>query len=85
MDMSWSDFNLEDCAQADDDKEKKRKFQEFPIVVGVSPWKGGKVKQGEDRVIFQVVDDKTAAFCGIVRHPGKDGGKNHFQKCEAAT
>lgn len=37
--------------------------------------------QGNDRVIFQVVDTTTAAFCGIVHHPGKDGVANRFQAC----
>lgn len=81
MDMEWTDFDLGNCAQESDDKAKKSGFQEFPIVPGGSPWEGGEVKPGPDRVIFQVVDKNTAAFCGIIRHPGLDGVRTHFQMC----
>lgn len=84
MDMKWADFNLGKCAQEGDDKAKKSGFQEFPIVPGGSAWQGGPVEQGPDRVIFQVVDGSTAAFCGIIRHPGQDGVQNHFQMCTDA-
>lgn len=77
--MQWSDFNLDGCAQSETDANFVG-FQEFPIT-GSSPWQGGSVGAGNDRVVFQVVDDKTAAFCGIIRHPGKDGVGNHFQMC----
>ena len=79
MNMKWSDFNLKGCAQSEDDKNVAG-FQEYPIT-GDSAWQGGSVKPGSDRVVFQVVDDKTAAFCGIIRHPGEDGVDNHFQMC----
>ena len=80
MDMQWSDFNLPGCATGPDDPLVSG-FQEYPIIPGAI-WQGGSVVQGPDRVIFQVVDGTTAAFCGIVRHPGKDGVDNHFQLCE---
>ena len=80
MNMQWSDFNLNGCAQSEDDARFEG-FQEYPIL-GASAWLGGSVKAGNDRVVFQVVDDKTAAFCGIIRHPGKDGVDKHFQMCD---
>lgn len=79
MDMQWSDFNLPGCATGPDDSSVIG-FQEYPIITG-GIWQGGDVVQGSDRVIFQVVDGTTAAFCGIVHHPGKDGVANHFQAC----
>lgn len=92
MDMQWSDFNLDGCAQPPDGSENDPKwndknFQEFPITGG-EPWDGKDSSsagaQGNDRVIFQYVDSSTVAFCGIVRHPGADGVDNHFQLCEDA-
>lgn len=80
MDLKWDDFNLPSCAQ-DSDKDAKRKFLEYPIIPGDDAW-SGQVAQGTDRVVFQYVDDDTAAFCGIIRHPGKDGVNNHFQLCD---
>lgn len=81
MGMKWSDFNLDGCAQSENDANAGG-FQEYPIITGGNAWQGDSVKAGTDRVIFQVVDDRTAAFCGIVRHPGKDGIRNHFQMCD---
>ncbi|KAI9666519.1 MAG: hypothetical protein M1821_004455 [Bathelium mastoideum] len=78
--MAWADFNLPGCATGGDDPNVA-KFLEYPIIVGGQPWQGGDVVQGNDRVIFQDIDSSTAAFCGIVRHPGKDGVNNHFQMC----
>ena len=78
--MQWSDFNLDGCAQSEDDTRFEG-FQEYPII-GASAWQGGSVKAGNYRVVFQVVDDKTAAFCGIIRHPGKGGVDKHFQMCD---
>lgn len=81
MDLQWDDFNLPGCAQQNSDKSAKRKFLEYPIIVGDNAW-SGQVAQGNDRVVFQYDDNDTAAFCGIIRHPGKDGVDNHFQLCE---
>lgn len=82
MDLQWEDFSLPGCAKGDDEKPTKSNFLEYPIIPGDSAWSGGNVKQGEYRVVFQSVDSQTAAFCGIMRHPGKDGVQNHFQLCE---
>ncbi|KAL9087247.1 MAG: hypothetical protein Q9165_006741 [Trypethelium subeluteriae] len=80
MNLQWSDFNLPGCATGPDDP-KVSEFLEYPIITGGQAWQGGDTRAGNDRVIFQNIDASTAAFCGIVRHPGTDGVDNHFQLC----
>jgi len=63
-------------------------FQEYPIK-GDTPWDGSDSSQagaqGNDRVIFQYNKGTGIGyFCGIVRHPGRDGVDNHFQLCQDA-
>lgn len=81
--MTWGDFSLPGCATGPDgpDGQLVLKFQEYPIIKG-GIWKGGAVGQGNHRVAFQVVNATTAAYCGIVRHPGRNTVRTHFQACK---
>lgn len=84
--MQWTDFNLDGCAQEGDDDKKKSNFQEFPIIPGGDAWQGGDTSQGSDRIVFQDIDDKTAAFCGIITHTTNDKNKptGKFRLCDDA-
>lgn len=52
---SWSDYNLDTCAQEGDTKGKKAGFVEFPILRDGGAYDGG--APGPDRVLFQFVTD----------------------------
>ena len=82
--LKYSDFNLPGCAQDSSSDDKKSKFEEYIIVPGNNAWAGGSVSQGNDRVLFQYIDDKTAAYCGIMTHTlnsnGNPSGKD-FELC----
>lgn len=84
--LSFTDFNLAGCAQEGDDKAKLEGFQEFPIIPGGDAWQGGDVKPGNDRIVFQQIDDTTAAYCGIMTHAKTDKGKptGKFRLCDDA-
>lgn len=84
--LSFTDFNLAGCAQEGDDKAKLEGFQEFPIIPGGDAWQGGDVKPGNDRIVFQHIDDTTAAYCGIMTHAKTDKGKptGKFRLCDDA-
>lgn len=51
----WSDYDLKDCAQGGDSKEKKAAFVEFPIMRDGKVYTGGEA--GPDRVLLQFVTD----------------------------
>ena len=80
--MQWSDFNLPGCSQGEQDTVAK--FQEYPIIPGGDAWQGGSTSQGNDRVVFQYIDNTTAAFCGIMTHTTNDDGrpKGKFRLCD---
>ncbi len=82
--LSFTDFNLAGCAQEGDDDAKLKGFQEFPIIPGGNAWQGGDVKPGNDRILFQYIDDTTAAYCGIMTHTTNDKGipTGKFRLCD---
>lgn len=77
---------MDGCAQDDDSKEKKANFMEFPIKIGGWDWtdKSDKGFQEGNRVVFQYIDDTTAAFCGIIYH-NKGPLYPDFALCPDAT
>ena len=83
--MKWSDFDLPGVSQGED--ATKADFQEYPIITGGKAWQGGAVFQGNDRIVFQDIDSKTAAFCGIVTHTTNENGDRtgKFRLCDDAA
>ena len=80
--MKWSDLNLPGCCQGED--AAKADFQEYPIITGGKAWQGGAVSQGNDRIVFQDIDSKTAVFCGIITYTKNENGDRtgKFRLCD---
>ena len=77
----WTDYDLTDCAQGGDSKEKKAGFVEFPIMRDGKVYTGGEA--GPDRVLFQFVTDgdkrKTYAAKGFKNLEGNFSMFSHSQ------
>lgn len=64
-----ADFELTRC------NPENKNFIEYPILADGTLWMNGISDPGPDRILFQYINETTAAYCGTVYHPVTGKGR----------